>query len=112
LKHCHRLVSHHGFSQHAFRRVASDLIRRSWNGLGIGANIRSAHKRMALSQADAAQRLGMSRATISAIENGTVGEIGIRKVMALCTLLGLEIEVVARRSRPTLTELRNEARRS
>ncbi len=80
--------------------------------VGIGENIRSARKGAALSQAEIARRLGMSRATISAIESGNVVEIGIRKVMALCTLLGLELEVVARRSRPTLTELRNEARRS
>ncbi|MFN0303314.1 MAG: helix-turn-helix transcriptional regulator [Burkholderiales bacterium] len=78
----------------------------------IGEKIRCARKGAALSQAEIARRLGMSRATISAIENGTVAEIGIRKVMALCAVLGLEIEVAARRARPTLNELRDEARRS
>lgn len=78
----------------------------------IGANIRAARKRAALSQAELGHRLGMSRATISAIENGTIGEIGIRKIMALCTVLGLELDIVARRTRPTLTELRDEVRRS
>ncbi len=78
----------------------------------IGIHIRTARTRAALSQAELGRRLGMSRATISAIENGTIGEIGIRKVMALCTVLGLDLEVVARRSRPTLSELRDEIRRS
>ncbi|MSQ20779.1 MAG: XRE family transcriptional regulator [Betaproteobacteria bacterium] len=78
----------------------------------IGTLVRTARKRALLSQAELGGRLRMSRATISAIENGTIGEIGIRKVMALCTVLGLEIEVVARRSHPTLTELRDEVRRS
>lgn len=52
----------------------------------------------------------MSRATISAIENGTVGEIGVRKLMALGTALGLELLLDARRERPTLHQLREERR--
>jgi transcriptional regulator with XRE-family HTH domain len=57
-----------------------------------------------------AKALGMSRATISAIENGTVGEIGVRKLMALCAALGLSIQVSALEKRPTLFELRDENR--
>jgi HTH-type transcriptional regulator / antitoxin HipB len=52
----------------------------------------------------------MSRATISAIENGTIAEIGIRKVMALCEALGLELRVVPEKRRPTIHELREEQR--
>jgi HTH-type transcriptional regulator / antitoxin HipB len=78
----------------------------------LGRLVRAARKKAALSQGEVASRLGMSRATISAIENGTVGEIGIRKVLALLTLLGLEIDVIERRTRPTLNELRDEARRA
>lgn len=52
----------------------------------------------------------MSRATISAIENGTVGEIGVRKLMALAAALGLELLLDARRDRPTLQQLREERR--
>ena len=52
----------------------------------------------------------MSRATISAIENGTVGEIGVRKLMALATALGLELLLDIRRDRPTLQQLREERR--
>jgi transcriptional regulator with XRE-family HTH domain len=76
----------------------------------IGVRFRTARKERQLSQAEVAQSLGMSRATISAIENGTVGEIGVRKLMALATALGLELSVDARRGRPTLQELREERR--
>ena len=78
----------------------------------LGHRLRAARKQAALSQAEVASRLGMSRATISAIENGTIAEIGIRKVLALLTLLGLDIEVIEKRARPTLDELRNETRRA
>ena len=76
----------------------------------IGALMRRARKASGRSQEDLAKPLGMSRATISAIENGTVGEIGVRKLMALCVALGLSIRVSAPEKRPTLFELRNEKR--
>ena len=52
----------------------------------------------------------MSRATVSAIENGTVSEFGVRKLMSLCASLGLELNVAPRGKRPTLLELREEQR--
>ena len=76
----------------------------------IGETLRAARKARGLSQGELAQSLGMSRATISAIENGTIGEIGVRKVIALSTALGLELSVGIRRERPTLNELREERR--
>jgi transcriptional regulator with XRE-family HTH domain len=78
----------------------------------IGAALRDARRQQNLSQAELAQTLGMSRATISAIENGTVSEIGVRKLMALTTTLGLEMTLTAQRSRPTLQELREQRRAS
>jgi transcriptional regulator with XRE-family HTH domain len=76
----------------------------------LGQRLRTERKSRRLSQAELAQSLGMSRATISAIENGTVAEIGVRKLMALATALGLELSVAARGERPTLQELREERR--
>jgi transcriptional regulator with XRE-family HTH domain len=76
----------------------------------IGSSLRTARKNRRLSQAELAQSLGMSRATISGIENGTVGEIGVRKLLRLATALGLEFSVDARRGRPTLQELREQRR--
>ena len=74
----------------------------------IGKRIREARMAAGRSQEDIARPLGMSRATVSGIENGTVNEIGVRKLMALCAALGLELNVVAQ-VRPTLRDLRNEA---
>jgi hypothetical protein len=52
----------------------------------------------------------MSRATISGIETGRIAEVGIRKMAALCSVLGLEITVGKPRPCPTLQELRQEQR--
>lgn len=76
----------------------------------IGTAIAGARKRAGLSQAELARPLGMSRATISGIENGTIHEIGVRKVLALCAALGLELSANPRRTRPTLQELKEEQR--
>jgi HTH-type transcriptional regulator / antitoxin HipB len=80
------------------------------NLVEIGAVLRAARKASARSQAEVARSLGMSRATISAIENGTVRELGVRKLIALCDALGIELVAMARRGRPTLQELREEQR--
>jgi len=76
----------------------------------IGAVLRKARKDRELSQSQVAKTLGMSRATISGIENGTVGEIGVRKLIALATSLGIELSASSRRGRPTLQELPEERR--
>ena len=76
----------------------------------IGGLIRQARKTSKQSQADLARHLGMSRATLSGIENGTVAEIGIRKVLAICTALGLELVAQPLGKRPTLAQLMQEAR--
>jgi transcriptional regulator with XRE-family HTH domain len=76
----------------------------------MGATIREARRAARRTQADLAASLGMSRATISAIENGTVQEVGVRKLAALCAAVGLDIHVGPQRSRPTLQQLRMEQR--
>jgi HTH-type transcriptional regulator / antitoxin HipB len=76
----------------------------------VGLLIRQTRKAAGRSQAALAHPLGMSRATVSAIENGTIGEIGIRKVMALCAALGLELSVAPKRRRPTIHEVMEEHR--
>lgn len=74
----------------------------------IGAALRAARKKRGLTQAQLAEELGMSRATISGIETGQILEIGIRKVLRMCGSLGVELAVVERRPYPTLQELRQE----
>ena len=46
--------------------------------------------------------------TLSQIENGTIQEIGIRKVMRLLDYLGLELAVRPAGAPPTLEELQKE----
>lgn len=79
------------------------------NMIEIGTSIRDARTRRKLTQEQLAEMLGMSRATISGIETGKVLEVGVRKLMALCAALGLEVCVAQRHGYPTLQELRKEA---
>ena len=78
--------------------------------LEIGQLIRKTRKNRKLSQGDLGQQLGMSRATISGIENATVHEIGIRKVLCICAALGLELVAQEKTKRPTLQQLMREQR--
>lgn len=63
----------------------------------IGEILRNARRTAGLTQAELARRLGMSRATLSQLENGVIGDLGIRKVALICDRLGLEILVRPRR---------------
>jgi transcriptional regulator with XRE-family HTH domain len=74
----------------------------------IGKQIREARKSRKITQADLAKTLGMSRTTIGQIENGTVQEIGVRKLIRLLDFLGLELRGRPAGKPPTLEELRNE----
>lgn len=76
----------------------------------LGQKLREARKAQHLTQQELAAPLRMSRATISGIENGTIGEIGVRKFMAVATALGLDLLLAPRRSPPTLQQLREERR--
>ena len=57
-------------------------------------------------QVDLAQKAGVSRATIDALENGRLGELGIGKVAKILSAVGLDLTLgEANRRRPTLEEL-------
>lgn len=73
----------------------------------LGSLIKKLRKDAGLSQTDLAQRHGMSRATISGIENDTIPEVGIRKVAAILEGLGYELTATPRRRRKTLDELKS-----
>lgn len=80
------------------------------NILELGQAIRTARKQRKMTQTELTVQLGISRATLSALENGTINEVGIRKVMAICSVLGLELNVQPLQSRrPTLHTLAAEA---
>ena len=75
----------------------------------IAEQIANKRKAMGLSQAALAQKARISRATLDALENGRLGEIGYTKLTNILTALGLELklqETSARR--PTLEDLMNE----
>ncbi|SFI42363.1 MULTISPECIES: helix-turn-helix transcriptional regulator [unclassified Pseudomonas] len=74
----------------------------------LGLLIRRLRKAAGLSQSQLSQRHGMSRATISGIENNTIPEVGIRKVAAILEGLGYELTAIPKRRRKTLDELKSE----
>lgn len=76
----------------------------------LGAQLKEARLARRLSQLELAKPLGMSRATISSIESGRCAEIGVRKLTALMQQVGLDLYVGARRTRPTLDDIRAERR--
>lgn len=73
----------------------------------LGILIKNLRKQAGLSQSDLAQRHGMSRATISGIENDTIPEVGFRKVAAILEGLGYELTATPKRRRKTLDELKS-----
>ncbi|MBN1849869.1 MAG: helix-turn-helix transcriptional regulator [Deltaproteobacteria bacterium] len=74
----------------------------------IGEQIRQARKARRLTQAEVAKALGMSRTTIGQIENGTIQEIGVRKLIRVLEYLGLELRIRTAGRPPTLEELRED----
>jgi HTH-type transcriptional regulator / antitoxin HipB len=78
----------------------------------LGPLLKQARREARLSQEQLAKPLGMSRATISALESGRCEELGFAKLVALFDMVGLEIVVAPRKGRPTVDDLRAERRSS
>jgi transcriptional regulator with XRE-family HTH domain len=78
--------------------------------LEIGLLFKEARKLRRRTQGELAQALGMSRATLSALERGRCQELGVRKLTALLETVGLDLVVGPRKTRPTLDDLRAERR--
>ena len=77
----------------------------------IGSQIASRRKALGFSQSALADKAGVSRATIEALENGRSGELGFSKVTNILSALGLELKLQeANLQRPTLDELLEEDR--
>jgi transcriptional regulator with XRE-family HTH domain len=73
------------------------------NELGEAVLVR--RKILKMTQATLATSNGMSRATLSNLENGKLPELGLRKFIAICATLGLELELKEESLRPTLRDL-------
>ena len=77
----------------------------------IGDEIARKRKALKMSQSVLAKAAGVSRATIEALENGRLGELGFSKVAKILAALGLELTMQeAQPRRPTLDELLEEDR--
>ena len=77
----------------------------------IGSHIASRRKDLRFSQSTLANKAGVSRATLDALENGRSGELGFSKVANILSALGLELKLQeANLQRPTLDELVEEDR--
>jgi len=76
----------------------------------IGTEVVKRRKALGLRQSDVAKKAGVSRATLDALENGRLGELGFSKVARILAVVGLDLRLgEAVRRRPTLEELMEEA---
>lgn len=75
------------------------------NMIEIGSRLRSARQARGLTQDELARLAGVGRTSLSQLENGTIGEIGVRKILRVCAVLGLELQVTPEGRLPTLDDL-------
>lgn len=75
--------------------------------LELGQAVKSLRQAKKIPQQLMAQHLDMSRATLSAFENGRAGDIGIKKVLLIVDYLGYQISLREKSPFPTFEELRD-----
>ena len=61
--------------------------------LDLGKNIKDIRKQRGVSQEQLAIQAGMSRATLSKLENGYIANISIVKINEILSLLGYELDI-------------------
>ena len=77
--------------------------------LTIGKRVAEKRKGLKWAQLELAQKAHVSRATLEALENGRLGELGFSKLSKILAALGFELKLEqAAMRRPTLEELRRE----
>ena len=74
----------------------------------FGAYIAHLRKTKKVSQEQLSRDLGISRATISSLENGTSSDVGIKKILHILEHLGNELTCKEKSPFPTFEELRDE----
>ena len=74
----------------------------------LGALLSQLRRSQKISQHTMAGHIGVSRATINALENGRGGDVGVRKVIKIMDYLGYELCVKEKSAFPTFEELRDE----
>lgn len=65
----------------------------------IGHEVRVARLAKKMTQADLAQAVGLSRITVNQIESGACPDLGVRKLLNLLEVLGMDVSVKKRTSR-------------
>ena len=73
----------------------------------FGAHIAQLRKSKKVSQQQLSNDLGISRATISSLENGTNSDVGIKKILQILDYLGYELTSKEKSPFPTFEELRD-----
>jgi transcriptional regulator with XRE-family HTH domain len=76
----------------------------------LGFEIKTLRKQKGWSQDNMEQYSGITKRTISKIENGFIDEVGIKKVETILDLLGVEFSLRAKGRPKTLEELQDERR--
>lgn len=74
----------------------------------LGKEIKLLRKSKNWSQDDLEKYSGLTKRTISKIENGFIDEVGIKKVENVLNLLGVEFAIRPKARPKTLDELQNE----
>lgn len=74
----------------------------------LGKEIKFLRKEKNWSQDDLEKYSGITKRTISKIENGFIDEVGIKKVEIILDLLGVEFSLRQKGRPKTLEELQNE----
>jgi transcriptional regulator with XRE-family HTH domain len=74
----------------------------------LGLLIAAARKRRNLSQSELAQAAGLARQTISGLERGDLGDLGVRKLSRVLELLDLTLTLRPRAHPLTLDDCRPE----
>jgi transcriptional regulator with XRE-family HTH domain len=76
----------------------------------LGLEIKKLRKSKKWSQDDLENYSGITKRTISKIENGFIDEVGIKKVETILDLLGFELSLREKGRPKTLEELQDEKR--
>jgi transcriptional regulator with XRE-family HTH domain len=74
----------------------------------LGLKIKNLRKLKKYSQCDLEEYSGITKRTISKIENGFIDEVGIKKVEMILDLLGYEFSIREKNRPKTLEELQDE----
>lgn len=78
----------------------------------LGERIKATRKAKGLSQMQLAEKSGVSRARIEALENARIAEIGFKHLLRILNALDLDLRMTQlNRGRPTLEDLAEEEAR-